>query len=310
MASNAWYYSILLKRATTRSSTSPEIPKNLLSFRRAVETRDLDFRKTVTSRILRPVNFAYMMEQGEFVRNFVLPSLLSFLPVYVPTNMNALNSGTKRGIIGAKGSNRGSSKGSRNTDGSSPERPIDAGHQGSSNSGGSDAPPAIVLRAPKVQAQKRLHGKPASSFFARAHAAGVSLAPTEGTVLDEPRFPSPTVPSLASTAGVAPPTAAEQQAAMGSRATVVEYTSAVANLVVKPRPTPPAAGNESAASVASAVSTVSLASNVSTCASAHGSCTSTASDGHDTAGSSFSGRLGERLEKQRGGHSTELRAYS
>lgn len=192
------------------------------------------------------------------------------------------NSGTKRSILAAKGSNSGSGKGGRNAGGSGNERLIDAGHQGSSSS--SDAPPAIVLRAPKVQAQKRLHGKPASSFFTRAHAAGVTLAPTEGTVLDEPRCPPPTAPSLTSATAVAPPTPTEQQAALGAKEKAVECTSAVADLVVKTHPTPTAARNESAD--ATAVSTVSIASNVSTCASAHETCTSIGSDGHDTVGTS------------------------
>lgn len=137
-----------------------------------------------------------------------------------------------------------------------------------------------MLRAPKVQAQKRLHGKPASSFFARAHPAGVTLAPTEGTVLDEPRCPPSTGPLLSSAAGVAPPTTAEQQVAPGSKATVVECSPAAANVAVKPHPTPPATGKESAAS------TMSIASNLSTRASAHESCTSFASDEHDTASTS------------------------
>lgn len=210
-----------------------------------------------------------------------------FRPAYVSTKHERFaSSAAKRGIAGAKRSNGGSGKGGRNTDGNGNERPLDVSHQGNSGSLGS-APPAIVLRAPKVQAQKRLHGKPASSFFARAYAAGATLAPTDGTVVDEPRCPCPTVPSLASAAGVTPPTTSEQQTAPGSKATTIECTSVATNVVVKPHPTPAAPGNENAASgVASAVSSVmSVTSNVSTCASAHET-TSIASDGQDTANTS------------------------
>jgi len=151
---------------------------------------------------------------------------------------------------------------------------------GSSRNG----PPAIVLRAPKVQAQKRLHGKPASSFFVRAHIGGATLVPNEGAVLEEPR-PSPTVPLLTSAVVVPPPPTTEKQAVAGSKATLVECTSAAATIAARPHTTPIVPGNGIATSVASALSSMSLASNVSICACAHES-TSITSDGKDTAGTS------------------------
>eukprot|EP00752_Nemacystus_decipiens_P004479 g4091.t1 len=201
---------------------------------------------------------------------------------------------TKRGIAGAKRGNSGSGKEGRNTDGSGNVRPLDAGHQGSIGSN-RNAPPAIVLRAPKVQAQKRLHGKPPSSFFARAYAAGVTLAPTEGPVLDEP-CSSPAAAFLGSTTELAPPTTTEQQAISGSKAVIAECTSAAAVVVVTPHTTPPDLGNETAPSVASALSSVSIASNVSTCASPRDN-SSIASDGQDTAGTSVQERSSRNNEE-------------
>lgn len=230
---------------------------------------------------------------SKFARTLILPPRPPFRPLLFvlltfPPTRTLRSSGPKRGIAGTKGSTNGSRSGGRNTDGSGNERPLDAGPQGSSSSSSRsrNAPPAIVLRAPKVQAQKRLHGKPASSFFARAYAAGVTLAPTEETVLDEPSCPSPTAPLLASAAGVSPRTTTEQQAASVTKAAVAECTSAVVKVAVKPLPTPPAQGHEHATSAARSVNTVSLSSNVSTCASALDCCSSIASDGHHTSSTS------------------------
>ena len=160
------------------------------------------------------------------------------------------NSGAKRGTKGIK---RGTSA-SADTKGDR-----DASTSGST----SDPPPAIVLRAPKVQAQTRLHGRPASSFFARAQALASAGALLDGT---------PPLPAQA--AGVAALNTAEEQIATTPTIAECSAAAAVTKSVVKPHPTRSVAGNESTTSMASVVSAASVASRLGACASAPGSCTS------------------------------------
>lgn len=172
-----------------------------------------------------------------------------------------------------------------------------------------------------MQAQKRLHGKPAASFFSRAYttATGAILLPSK-TVAAPPAAlsdeaaarccSSSATPSLATAtavaaAGATPPNTAEEhqeQAALPSSSTPMAgeqlSVSAVVDVVVKPHPhaPPSTSGTASLASVASVVSAAALPNNInavavatSGCASAHDeSCTSTVSDGHDTTAGSTS----------------------
>ncbi len=162
------------------------------------------------------------------------------------------SSGAKRGTKGIKGSSSTS-----------------AGKKGlrdSSTSGStSEPPPAIVLRAPKVQAQTRLHGKPASSFFARGQALTAA-----GALIDEAS------PPPARAIRVSALNSTEQQTAKNSESAVGECSAEVedAKSVVKPHPTRSVAGDESATSMASVVSAPSAVSNAGACASARGSCAS------------------------------------
>ncbi|CAM9769769.1 unnamed protein product, partial [Ectocarpus sp. 12 AP-2014] len=134
--------------------------------------------------------------------------------------------GTTQGISSTKGSNiRGRNADrfpeSRNTRsiGESPQKTKVIG----------SSPPAVVLRAPKVQAQTRLHGKPASSFFARANAAaGAALAvKTAAGALDGNRSrSSPSTSSCCSSSLPSPrPSRIEQQG--GLKATALADTGAV-----------------------------------------------------------------------------------
>lgn len=180
-----------------------------------------------------------------------------------------------------------------------------------------DAPPAIIFRAPKVQAQKRLHGKPASSFFSRAHATatGATLLPSKtaaappAVLSDEAArccsfsTTSSLATATAAAAGVALPNSAEEhqeQAALRSASTPIAgeqiSVSAAVDVVVKPHPhaPPPTSGTTSLASATSAASDTAGANHINTvatsgCASAHDeSCASTISDGHDTTAGSTS----------------------
>lgn len=237
------------------------------------------------------------------------PSLPIAPFVHVITRNHFLSSTTKRGTKGTKGST--STNTNANNISSSKLRPFDDKcHQGSTRSC-HDAPPAIIFRAPKVQAQKRLHGKPAASFFVRAHATATSAAllPSKTTVAPAAVVPDEAArccsasmtPSLATTtaapAGVSPPNTAEHQqqvasSSPASRATAAEQKSASAavDVVVNSQPhlPPPTSGTMSLASAASAASAAAVGNGINpiatgTCASAHdGSCTSTVSDGHDT----------------------------